>query len=65
LTCCGSTVGVFIALYRVDGSVAFTDLRRALDLPNGSFHVFLDGMSRVGLVECRRAVTDLGVGAVV
>ncbi len=58
-------LGILLALCHIDGYVAFMDLQRALDLSKSSLHVFLDGMSRVGLVEYRRVITDLGVRAVV
>ena len=58
-------LGILLAIYHIDGYVTFTDLQRALDLPKSSLHEFLDDMSRVGLVEYRRAITDLGVRAVV
>jgi DNA-binding MarR family transcriptional regulator len=61
----GVKLGILLALYHIDGYVTFTDLQRALDLPKSSLHEFLDDMSRVGLVEYRRAITDLGVRAVV
>jgi len=61
----GVKLGILLALYHIDGYVTFTDLQRALDLPKSSVHEFLDDMSRVGLVEYRRVITDLGVRAVV
>ncbi len=61
----GVKLGLLLALYHVDCYVTFADLQRTLDLPKSSLHEFLKEMGQMGLVEYRRAVTDLGVRAVV
>jgi transcriptional regulator, ArsR family len=61
----GNKLGILLALYHVEGYVTFSDLQSALDMPKSSLHKFLEEMKEMGLLEYRRAITDLGVRAVV
>jgi len=61
----GTKLGILLALYHIEGYVTFSDLQRALDMPKSSLHKFLEEMKETGLLEYRRAITDLGVRAVV